>query len=167
MTAAAPRSHTSQPPGGGDSNIARVVPPSLRRRASYVLILLALSTAAAGGWLLGRYAPDGAGRREASVPAASPRPCAQACTAAYRAIAEALPYDRDNELARAMLRTPHFDYVELDRALHVPTLAQIHVQWRRYCRARFPGRVRAVRICIRRIDSWRALPLPSAVGPAA
>lgn len=66
-----------------------------------------------------------------------------------------------------MLRTPHFDYVELSHALHVPTRAQIHAHWRRYCRARFPGQVRAVRICTRMIDSWRPFPLLGSAGPAA
>lgn len=164
MNAAAPRPHTSRQAGSGDSAIAGVAPPWRRRRASYVLILLALSTAVAGGWLLGRYAPDGTGPRGASAPITSPRPCAQACTAAYRVIAEALPHDRDNDLARAMLGAPDFDYLELDRALHVPTIAQIHAQWRRYCRSRYPGDSRAAAVCLRMIDSWRPLPVPDAAG---
>lgn len=167
MTPTTSSSDTSRPADTGDASSAPEARPSRRRWAGYVTIL-ALLAAAAGGLLFDRYALDGAGGRHASAASGPPRPCGQPCAAAYHAIAEALPNDRDNELARAMLHTPHFDYQELSRALHVPTIAEIRSQWRRYCHARFPDQPRVEEACVRRIDSWGPVLLPEAVAaPAA
>lgn len=59
-----------------------------------------------------------------------PAACGTSCRAAYRAIAAALPHDQRNVLARAVVRTPGFDYAELSRALGVPTAAEIVGRWR-------------------------------------
>lgn len=56
--------------------------------------------------------------------------CGLPCRAAYRAIARALPHDSTNAVARAIVRTPGFDYAELSRALGVPTAAEIVSRWR-------------------------------------
>jgi len=64
------------------------------------------------------------------APAESSQPCTRICRSAYEAIAKALPRDRDNVLARAILGTRGCDYAELARALHVPTASEIEAQWR-------------------------------------
>ena len=56
--------------------------------------------------------------------------CSSGCRAAYAAIARALPHDRTNELARAIVHTQGFDFVALSRALDVPTSAQIMSRFR-------------------------------------
>jgi hypothetical protein len=73
--------------------------------------------------------------------------CNLPCRAAYAAMARALPQDRENTLARSILSTPHFDYLQLAKALHVPTPAQVRGWWRRYCNARFPTNGQASSAC--------------------
>ncbi len=70
------------------------------------------------------------GAKASSTRVARPPACAVACRAAYEAIARALPHDAGNVLARAIVRTPDFSYVDLARAMHVPTAAQIVARWR-------------------------------------
>jgi hypothetical protein len=57
--------------------------------------------------------------------AAPSRGCGAACVSAYAAIATALPGDHGNVLARAILGTPGFDYAQLSRALHLPTMREL------------------------------------------
>jgi hypothetical protein len=87
----------------------------------------------------------------AAPSATRPQQCALACRAAYTAIARALPQDRENTLARAILSTPHFDYLQLAKAMHVPTPAQVRRWWRRYCNAHFPASDRAALACFQLI----------------
>jgi hypothetical protein len=77
--------------------------------------------------------------------------CASECRAAYTAIARALPQDRENTLARAILSTPHFDYLQLAKAMHVPTPAQVRRWWRHYCNSRFAADGRAALACFQLI----------------
>jgi hypothetical protein len=87
-----------------------------------------------------------------AAPSTTPRQqCNLACRAAYTAIARALPHDRENTLARAILSTPQFDYLQLAKAMHVPTPAQVRRWWRRYCNAHFPADDRAALACFQLI----------------
>jgi hypothetical protein len=103
----------------------------------------------------------------ATQTAAPETQCGRPCVAAYQAIAEALPHDRNNHLAHAILGAPGFDYLQLARALHVPTIARIRADWRRYCESRYPGNSRALAICVRMIDSSKPTPVPAAPGWAS
>jgi hypothetical protein len=76
-----------------------------------LLALLALAVARSGPAAATRAAPA--------------LECGAACVSAYAAIATALPGDRANVLARAILDTPGFDYARLARALHVPTTREL------------------------------------------
>ena len=116
---------------------------------------------AASCWAAGRSTAHAATPGRAPTPPDSARSCARTCRAAYRAIAEALPEDRAGNLARAILRTPSFDYLELDHALHIPTTAQVRTQWHRFCRSRYPSDSRTQAICVQMIDSWKPMPLPA------
>jgi hypothetical protein len=77
--------------------------------------------------------------------------CNGACRAAYAAIARAFPHDTGNALAPAIVKTPGFSYRELERALHVPSGAQIRTEWRRECNARFPTSQAKAAWCFRLI----------------
>jgi hypothetical protein len=93
---------------------------------------------------------DQVGRAHAAPTSAVPS-CSQACRAGYQAIARALPRDRANVVARAIVRTSGFSYPELSRALGVPTGAQIRARWRASCEARFPKNPATVATCDREI----------------
>jgi hypothetical protein len=88
------------------------------------------------------------GATPAGVPVST---CGTPCTAAYSAIARALPADGTAGLARAVLATPGFDYGRLARTLGIPTNAQLRAQWRRRCDARFPDDRRSANACFRLI----------------
>jgi len=119
-------------------------------------------TFAGAGWALGRDAfPAGVSGSVTPAHAASPRSCYRTCTAAYRAIAEVLPHDHDNRLARAIVHTPGFDYAKLSRLLRIPTVSHVRAQWRRNCLKRFPTYSQEAAACIRMIDSWTPLSLPT------
>lgn len=120
-------------------------------RMRRLLLASTLAAVLAGaGWAAGRTSVAAAKpERAASATAASA--CGTPCQAAYEAIAKALPDDRGNSLARAILRTPGFDYPALSRALHIPTLAQIDAQWRRRCNTIFPDDRRLADACYRMI----------------
>jgi hypothetical protein len=102
------------------------------RRTTLAAILAAALTATVAS-----AAPSTTRRQQCNLP----------CRAAYAAIARALPHDRGNTLARSILSTPHFDYLQLANAMHVPTPAQIRRWWRRYCNARFPANDQASFAC--------------------
>lgn len=82
--------------------------------------------------------------------AASPQ-CGSSCQAAYRVVAAALPDDRANVLAGAILSTANFDYARLTRVLRIPTVPEIKAQWRAWCDRTFPGSTELQRICYRLI----------------
>jgi hypothetical protein len=88
--------------------------------------------------------------------------CDPSCRTAYAAIARALPRDRGNVLAAAILATPGFDFLQLARALRIPTVAEIRAQWRRRCQARFPHDPRLARACYRLILGRPPVSLPAA-----
>jgi hypothetical protein len=79
--------------------------------------------------------------------AAAPARCASSCAAAYTVIADALPRDRANVLARAIVGTPGFDYDELARALRVRTTTQVKARWPRFCRRLYPRNEFAAEAC--------------------
>jgi hypothetical protein len=87
--------------------------------------------------------------------------CGPSCRSAYAAIARALPHDRANMLAHAILGTPGFDYLQLARALRIPTVAEIRAQWRRRCQARFPRDPGKARACYRLILGRPPVALPA------
>jgi hypothetical protein len=120
-----------------------------------------------GGWALGQTHVGALLRRPPVAPAPVPPTCSRSCRAAYEAIAKALPRERGELLDRAILATPGFDYLQLDHWLRIPTSAQIHAQWRRSCRERFPSGSQAAAACIRSIDSWTPIPLPASPSWAA
>lgn len=103
----------------------------MRRTTIPAILAVALTASVASA------APSAARRQQCDLP----------CRAAYTAIARALPQDRENTLASAILSTPHFDYLQLTKAMHVPTLAQVRRRWRRYCNAHFPADRRAALAC--------------------
>jgi len=88
--------------------------------------------------------------------------CGTGCQAAYRIVASALPADRTNVLARAILATPNFDYARLARALRIPTIPQIKAQWREWCNRTFPSSEALQRLCFRLILGPPAITRPSA-----
>jgi len=94
--------------------------------------------------------------------AVRPATCGPSCRSAYAAIAQALPRDRGNVLASAILGTPGFDYLELARALQIPTLGEIHAHWRRHCHARFPHDPSRELACYRLILGRPPVELPAA-----
>jgi hypothetical protein len=154
----------TRPPARSEDGWSKQIEARRPDRIGHLLATATLACAlSAGGWAAGRYIARPA--PPAQGPAAiSSRACGPTCRAAYQAIAEALPHDRDNYLARAILATPGFDYLQLTRALHVPTIARIRAQWRRYCQSRYAGDPRTSAICVRMIDSWRPIPFPAAPG---
>jgi hypothetical protein len=81
--------------------------------------------------------------------AAAPTRCGPKCAAAYAVIAEALPQDRANALARAILATPGFDYSELTSALHIPTTTQVKARWPHFCQTLYPQNELAAETCKR------------------
>jgi hypothetical protein len=91
---------------------------------------LVIALAATGAWAAGRSSA-GTARTGIHPQHTATRSCGPTCLRAYDAIAKALPGDRGNVLARAILSTPGFDYPQLSRALHVPTQAEILALWRR------------------------------------
>ncbi|HXH97752.1 MAG TPA: hypothetical protein VNH40_11130 [Gaiellaceae bacterium] len=103
--------------------------------------ILAAALAAALTATVASAAPSTARRQQCTLP----------CRAAYAAIARALPQDRENTLARAILGTPHFDYPQLAKAMRIPTPAQIRRWWRRYCNAQFAADSRAAFACFQLI----------------
>jgi hypothetical protein len=120
-----------------------------------------LAAAAAAAALV--VAPLGAGAARSRVVGDR---CGTSCYAAYAAIARALPGDRSNVLARAVLGTRGFDYAQLARALQVPSPAEIRRRWRRSCEARFSDRAEVARCdALIRGPVW-ARPEPS-TSPAA
>jgi hypothetical protein len=121
----------------------------------------------ASGWALAQTGLGTAPRPQPQAPGLSAPTCARTCKAAYSAIAAALPHERGELLARAIVTTPGFDYLQLARSLHIPTRAQIHAQWRRSCLERFPSSSQAATACIRMIDSWTPIPLPAPPSSAA
>jgi hypothetical protein len=103
--------------------------------------------------------------RPVGAPAGAPTStCGASCAAAYSAIARALPADRADGLARAVLATPGFDYGRLAHTLGIPTNAQLRAQWRRRCDARFPDDRRSANACFRLIlpSTYRHLDEPAA-----
>lgn len=82
---------------------------------------------------------------------AASRSCGESCQAAYRIVASALPGDRTNVLARAIVATPNFDYARLTRALRIPTVPEIKAQWRAWCNSTFPGSAELQRFCFQLI----------------
>jgi hypothetical protein len=135
----------------------------MRRHVDIPRVAAAALAAAlvASGWALARTPLGAVDHRPPRPPALAPPTCGRTCEAAYDAIASALPRERDDRLARAILATPGFDYLQLDHSLGVPTSAQIHARWRRSCLERFPARTRAAVACIRSIDSWTLIPPPA------
>ncbi len=79
--------------------------------------------------------------------AAAPTRCSSSCVVAYAVIAEALPRDRTNMLARAIVATPGFNYMELSSALHIPTTRQVKARWPRFCRTLYPRNELAAEAC--------------------
>lgn len=99
-------------------------------------VAITLSLIAFAGTAAAATASTGKSERETAALAAlrtiaHSKSCGGSCVAAYRLVAEALPGDRSNSLARAILATPRFDYERLGRALEVPTALKIEAQWRR------------------------------------
>lgn len=156
-------------PTGSEDGASRAIEAHRPERTRlYLITVVLVAVLVVGGWAVGRATATAHASTPGQAPTAvgSSRSCARTCTAAYRVIAEALPHDQ-GALARAILRTRDFDYLQLDHALHVPTIAQIRAQWRRYCRARYPGDPRDAAVCIRMIDSWTPSPFPPSPGWAS
>ena len=135
--------------------------------SQWLTIAVVALALAAGAGVVGRSTAHAAGGAPGRAPMVVSRTCPRVCAAAYRAIADALQKDRDGDLARVIAHTPGFDYLELARALHVPTITQIRAQWRRYCRASLSVDSLALTICVQMIDSRQPASLSRLAGWAS